>query len=303
MYSIVFAAMLTSGTPAPAFGGLFSSGGESCFGGCQGCSGCTGYSCMGCNGCGGCSGCCGGCNGCNGYGFLGIRDFFHNAFSMGGGCNGCCGGCNGCCGGCNGGCNGCFGSMSCFGGSGCCGGYSGYSMADFGMSSSGYVVPMGMFNSMPMDNFGSTPMMGSMPMMGSTPYAMPMVPQGNVMTPTPPLNMPNQMPYGSPPQAADATMSPNQATVVVSLPADARLYVEKELMNLTGSVRAFRTTDLAPGAKYTYTIRMEVERGGKIIDKTEVINLEPGKRTQVFFPDPSEGAGSTAKLAYTPFAR
>lgn len=284
MYSIVFAAMLTSGTPAPAFGGLFNRGGESCLGGCQGC---TGYSCMGCNGCTGCSGCCGGCNGS--YGFLGIRDFFHNAFSIGG--------CNGCCGGCNGGCNGCFGSMSCFGGSGCCGGYSGYSMGGYGMSSSGYEVPMGMFTSMPMNSFGTAPMMDS------APYTMPMMPQGNVMTPTPPLNMPSQLPYGPPPQSADATVPPNQATVVVSLPADARLYVEKQLMNLTGSVRAFRTTDLTPGTKYTYTIRMEVERGGKVIDKTEVINLEPGKRTQVFFPDPGEGAGSMAKLAYTPAAK
>jgi uncharacterized protein (TIGR03000 family) len=174
----------------------------------------------------------------------------------------------------------------------------------FGMSSSGYDVPMNMYASMPMNTYGAMPMntFGTMPMMDSTPYSMPMMPQGNVMNPAPPLNTPNPMPYGPPPQASDATVSPNQATVVVSLPADARLYVEKELMNLTGSVRAFRTTDLAPGMKHTYTIRMEVERGGKVVEKTEVINLEPGKRTQVFFADPGDtgSGGSTARMAYTP---
>ena len=283
MYSIVVAAMLTTGTPAPAFGGLFSRGGESCLGGCQGCNGCSGGSCYGCNGC---SGCQGGCNGCNGYGFLGIRDFFHNAFSSGS-CNGCCGGCNGC-----------YGSMSCYGGcnGGCYG--SGYSMGGYGMSSSGYDMPMGTFTSMPMNTYGAMPMnpSGGMPMTQGMPYSMP---QGNMMTPPPPLNMPNQLPYGPPPQADDSTVPGNQATVVVSLPVDARLYVEKHLMTLTGTVRAFRTTDLAPGGKYAYTIRMEVERGGKMIEKTETINVEPGKRTQVFFADPGEGGGMTrANMAY-----
>ncbi len=284
MYSIVVAAMLTTGTPAPAFGGLFSRGGESCLGGCQGCNGCSGGSCYGCNGCTGCQG------GCGGYGFLGIRDFFHNAFSSGS-CNGCCGGCNGC-----------YGSMSCYGGcmGGCMGGCQGsYSMGGYGMSSSGYEMPMGMNTSMPMNTYGAMPMnpYGGMPMTQGMPYSMP---QGNVMNPVPPLNMPNQLPYGPPPQAADATVPANQATVVVNLPADARLYVEKHLMTLTGTTRAFRTPDLAPGSKYNYTIRMEVERGGKMIEKTENITIEPGKRTQVSFADPGEGGGglTRAQIAY-----
>ncbi len=278
MYSIVVAAMLTTGTPAPAFGGLFNRGGESCLGGCQGCNG---GSCYGCAGCTGCQGCCGG------YGFLGIRDFFSNAFGSGS-CNGCCGGCNGC-----------YGSMSCYGGcmGSCMGGCQGsYSMGGYGMSSSGYEMPMGAYASMPMNSYGTMPMNPYGMSTDAMPYSMP---QGNVMNSVPPLNMPNQLPMGPPPQAADATVPANQATVVVNLPADARLYVEKHLMTLTGTTRAFRTPDLAPGSKYNYTIRMEVERSGKMIEKTETITVEPGKRTQVSFADPGEGGALTrAQIAY-----
>lgn len=286
MYSIVVAAMLTTGTPAPAFGGLFSRGGESCLGGCNGC---TGYSCGGCNG-GGCYGGCngGGCNGGGCYGFLGVRDFFHNAFSFRGGCGGGCGGCQG---GCNGGC---YGGCTGYSYGGCNGSYSGYG---YGMSSSGYEIPMGMMTSMPMNTYGAMPMntYGTMPMDQAMPYAMP---QGNVMTPAPPLNMPNQLPIGPPPRSDEATVSANQATVVVNLPADARLYVETHLMPLSGTTRAFRSTDLAPNMKHTYTIRMEVERGGKPVERVQSVIVEPGKRTQVTFEDPGE-AGGTARAAYT----
>jgi uncharacterized protein (TIGR03000 family) len=186
--------------------------------------------------------------------------------------------------------------MSCFGGcNGCFGSSSGYPMGGYGMSTSGYEVPMTMFTSMPMNY-------GTMPMTNEIPYGMQPMPQANVMNPAPPLNMPSQLPYGPPPQAADAAVAPNQATVVVSLPTDARLYVEKHLMDLTGAVRAFRTPDLAPGSKYSYTIRMEVERGGRMVEKTETITIEPGKRTQVFFADPGDGA-NTARMAYTPNAK
>lgn len=282
MYSIVVATMLTTGTPAPAFGGLFSRSNESCFGGCQGCQGCFGGGCFGCSGgcSGGCAGCfgCQGCNGCSGgcNGFLGIRDFFSNVFSMGG-CNGCSGysGCNGC--------------MGCYGG--CYGGCGGFPTSGYGFSTSGYEMPM-MMTSMPMGNMNSAPGMDMMT------YGMPSGMPGNVTLPAPPLNQTSPLPYGPPPQLQESTVAANQATVIVNLPADARLYVEKHLMELTGSVRAFRTPDLTPGTRYTYTIRMEVERGGRMVEKTETVTIEAGKRTQVSFADPGDN-GNTARAAYT----
>jgi uncharacterized protein (TIGR03000 family) len=86
MYSVVLAAVLTTGTATPDWHKSF---------GCQGCSGCTG--CVGCHGCygcgGGCYGCGGGCYGC--YGCYGCAGSYavssYNFYS----CSGC-GGCWGC---------------------------------------------------------------------------------------------------------------------------------------------------------------------------------------------------------------
>src|SRR5262245_2417760 len=65
MYSVVLAAVLTTGANTPEWG-------HGCFGchGCHGCFGCYGgnafscYGCGGCFGCYGCYGCYGGCYGC-----------------------------------------------------------------------------------------------------------------------------------------------------------------------------------------------------------------------------------------------
>src|SRR5439155_7243130 len=153
--------------------------------------------CFGCQGCTGCSGCCGGCSGqCYG-------------------CSGCCGGCSGCSGCCGGGflglglfsgshysgcCGGCYGCSGCCGG--CFGGcYGGYSMPiEYG---SGYSFDPGMF--------------------GMAGQAMPMMPGAGMgemfnpgETPAPPMMPPAGL--------GEALTTPNQATVVVTLPADAKLF-------------------------------------------------------------------------------
>lgn len=296
MYGVVLAAMMTTGTPAPAFGGLFSRR-SSQTAGCYGCmGGCAGYSC---GGCAGCQGCGGGC-----HGFLGIRDFFSNVFSMGG-CQGCNGGCYGCMGGCSG--IGCMGgvpmAMGCMGGMpmGCYG----------GMVSSSYDMPLGaspmmmgssmpMGGSMPMDmmhGMNPAPMMQNQPM-GQVPYA----PYSNPypqpyggQTPPPTTNpMPNDLPVGPPPTTGESTTAPNEATVVVTLPADARLYVQGSLITQSGPVRRLRTPPLT-GKTNKYTLRMEVERGGKPVEEIQTVELAPGKVTRVHFAEPGS-AGSTARI-------
>ena len=119
MYSLVLAAMITTGTTTPAWGccgggGLFHHGGHHCHGawGCYG--GC--YSCYGCLGCYG---------SCYGSGYGGYGGY--------GGCWSCWGGGYGAGGwGCYGGCFGCYGGGN--GGWGCAGGYINYG---------GYGAPVG----------------------------------------------------------------------------------------------------------------------------------------------------------------
>jgi uncharacterized protein (TIGR03000 family) len=174
---------------------------------------------------------------------------------------------------------------------GCGGGY--------GMSSYGMPMNVSYSNEMAMNY----PMMGQMQMeMGQMPTdgMFPQAPMAtnpmltNPMATNPMLPNPmttNPMPQGPMPQAYQSPTPANQTTVVVTLPADARLFVDGQQLNLTGAVRQFRTPDLKPGTKYAYTIKIEVDRAGKSVDQTQTVNLEPGKTAQVHFAEPgSPGA-------------
>lgn len=256
MYSVLLTAMMTTGTTAPEFGGLFQRG---CLG-CQGCQGCSG--CFGCGGCyGSCFGCCGGCTGCCGGGFLGLGLFTSRHGC--GGCTGCCGGCFGC----SGGCAGCFGS---------CYGMpivyaSGYGMdpVSFGMPGPG------------------------MAMIPSAPAMPPAAAIGETLQPAPTPPMPQA-------GIGEAITSANAAMVVVTLPADARLFADGQPIDQTGPVRSFRTPPLEPGKSYYYVLSMEVQRNGKTQKAEERVALEAGKVARVNFPEPPPAAaGNTAQIRVT----
>lgn len=124
-----------------------------------------------------------------------------------------------------------------------------------------------------------------MPNMGDQMMTAPNMPyMGGQMMPS--QNMPNQMPQGPSPQPMQSMTPPNQAQIVVTLPADARMYVDGIDMNLTGSVRQFRTPDLKPGTKNTYSIKIVVDRGGKPVEETKTVDLVPGQTTRVHFAEP-----------------
>jgi uncharacterized protein (TIGR03000 family) len=283
MYSVVVAAVLSAGTPAPGFGWHKDRGDGAPAAGCYGCMG-------------GCQG----CNGCAGGGFLGIRSFFRDLFSFGGGCNGC-GGCMGGCQGCYGGCTGCYGGMP-MGGYPVVGGMPSYS--GFGMGAPVYEGSPVMAGGMPMGGMpmggmpmGETPMAPSMPFTGDMGMNAPgqMFPGGT--PPAPPLNV-QQMPTGPMPQSYDSVTPPNMATVVVNLPADARLFVDNMPITLTGPVRVFRTPPLQPAMSYTYSLRIELDRGGRTHTDSRTVELQPGKTANVSFPEPgTQGTAARINLA------
>jgi uncharacterized protein (TIGR03000 family) len=78
--------------------------------------------------------------------------------------------------------------------------------------------------------------------------------------------------------AADATAG---AMIIVKVPADARLYFDDYLTKQTGSVRTFATPPLTDGKAYTYQLRVEVARQGKVASTTEHITVRAGKTTTV----------------------
>jgi uncharacterized protein (TIGR03000 family) len=79
----------------------------------------------------------------------------------------------------------------------------------------------------------------------------------------------------------DETSLPAPATIVVTLPADARLRVDDYLTTSTSSTRMFRSPKLPPDRAFTYTLSGEIVRDGKPVVVTREVTVRAGEQTQV----------------------
>jgi uncharacterized protein (TIGR03000 family) len=70
--------------------------------------------------------------------------------------------------------------------------------------------------------------------------------------------------------------SPRQATVVVHLPAEAKLYVDGKSANLTSKTRSFVTPELQKGQDYYYTVKAEVRRDGVTREHSQRVFVRAG---------------------------
>jgi uncharacterized protein (TIGR03000 family) len=82
----------------------------------------------------------------------------------------------------------------------------------------------------------------------------------------------------SPGHAQDAP-----ATLVVTLPEDARFFVEGKLTKQTGTSRTFVSPPLEPGVSYTYELTAEVVRDGKPLTQTKRVHVRAGETSNVDF--------------------
>jgi uncharacterized protein (TIGR03000 family) len=88
----------------------------------------------------------------------------------------------------------------------------------------------------------------------------------------------------SPPQVVHAPSQPHvapaptntSARVTVTLPSDARLWVDNVEVPLKSSVRTITTPPLDPHQHYSYTLKIEMVRDGKIVSRTQRVQLIPG---------------------------
>jgi uncharacterized protein (TIGR03000 family) len=128
----------------------------------------------------------------------------------------------------------------------------------------------------------------SMPEM---PHAEPTAPQ------TPALGETLAPATSPPPSLGESVVAANQATIVVTLPADAKLFADGTLIDQSGPVRTFRTPPLEPGRTYYYNLAIEVQRSGQTVrSKDERVSLEAGKVARVNFPEPAPSTGNTARI-------
>ena len=82
------------------------------------------------------------------------------------------------------------------------------------------------------------------------------------------------------------------ATIVVSLPADARLTVDGNVTRSTSERRSFVTPALDDGVTYVYTLRAEIIREGQTAVQTQDVTVRGGETTDVSFNFASQGVAS-----------
>ena len=85
----------------------------------------------------------------------------------------------------------------------------------------------------------------------------------------------------SPPAKKVAAVSPNAATVVVTLPADAKLTIDGTATTSLSSERTFETPELVAGKTYSYTLEATFQKEGKAIVVSKKVTLEAGKTSTV----------------------
>lgn len=109
-----------------------------------------------------------------------------------------------------------------------------------------------------------------------TPWAT--VPEG-----PPTMVAPAKAPEPKPNTRNDAQPAPATATVRVSLPEGAALYVNGVATKQTGTAREFVTPPLVPGARYAYEARAEVLVNGKLeIEERQIVVTAGGTVSESF---------------------
>jgi len=74
-----------------------------------------------------------------------------------------------------------------------------------------------------------------------------------------------------------------KATVVVEVPADAKLFVDDKVTKTEGTTRSFSTPELTAGQEYYYVVRAEVARDGKPVSETKRVTVKAGEVAKTSF--------------------
>jgi uncharacterized protein (TIGR03000 family) len=194
-------------------------------------------------------------------------------------------GCGRSCGGCySGGYGGCYGGYGggCYGGyGGCYGGYGGYACVGYGMPYYGASYGPDVARGETQEQFEFCQE------------------EGKKMTPTDYagfrskwLNMSSaerdKMIADKKKKKDDKDMEVSApATITVSLPADAVLFVDDKPTTSASAERTFVSPELQPGKEYYYTFKVEVMRDGKKTVMEKRVDVMAGKEIKVKFEDGS----------------
>lgn len=77
------------------------------------------------------------------------------------------------------------------------------------------------------------------------------------------------------------------ATIIVTLPADAKLSVDDNPTTSTSTTRVLVSPPLEPGREYNYTLKGEISRDGHTVTKTEQITVRAGEEARISIEFPT----------------
>ena len=105
--------------------------------------------------------------------------------------------------------------------------------------------------------------------------------------------------------AVSAPATSGVAYLNINVPADAKLYLQDQLMTVEGAQRRFVTPLIQAGDEHLYTVKVEVVRDGKTITKTAQTTVSAGTEAVVTLPSkartaPRPGRSPATEHDFTP---
>jgi uncharacterized protein (TIGR03000 family) len=84
----------------------------------------------------------------------------------------------------------------------------------------------------------------------------------------------------------------DRARLIIEVPADAKLFIDDQLMKTTAEKRTFNTPKLEQGQTYYYILRVEVDRKGEKQSESRRILIKAGDEVQQSFTESTIAAAS-----------
>jgi uncharacterized protein (TIGR03000 family) len=78
-------------------------------------------------------------------------------------------------------------------------------------------------------------------------------------------------------------VSATRAKLIVEVPADAKLYIDDQLMKTPSTHRVYSTPDLENGQAYYYVVKVEMVRDGQTQTETKRVILRAGEEVRADF--------------------
>jgi uncharacterized protein (TIGR03000 family) len=88
------------------------------------------------------------------------------------------------------------------------------------------------------------------------------------------------------------TQAASPATIIVSLPADAKLRIDGNATQSDSARRTFSTPALEPGSVYAHELTAEVVIDGRTVTQTQRVTVRAGQVAEVPFNFSTQGVAS-----------